>query len=88
MTKPLPKLVSKPAFLRRVLELVHTPYIYGGRSRDGVDCWGIVALAWEMAGGGERFFEWWTDVGWQKLEVVGETVGPGILPPETGDLAF
>ena len=79
MSEPL-KPVARVAFVRRALELVHTPYIYGGRSPNGVDCWGIIALAWDLAGGTPGLFEWWTDVGWNKLEVVDK--------PEPGDLAF
>jgi murein DD-endopeptidase len=82
MTKPSPP-PRRITFVKRCLELIHTPYIYGGRSRDGVDCWGFIALAWEMAGGGETYFEWWTDVGWNKLEILRD-----MESPRPGDLAF
>ena len=81
MTSPPLKPPTRRAFVKHCLELIHTPYIYGARSRDGVDCWGLIALAWDLAGGGATYFKWWTDVGWQKLEEV-----KGI--PEPGELAF
>lgn len=81
MTTPPPP--RRLTFVKRCLELVHTPYIYGGRSKDGVDCWGFIAKAWEMAGGGETYFEWWTDVGWNKL-----TKLDALDAPRPGDLAF
>jgi cell wall-associated NlpC family hydrolase len=32
------------------MDFLHTPYLWGGRSADGVDCSGLVQLAWRAAG--------------------------------------
>ena len=72
---------TRAKFLKTVLGLMGTPYIWGGRSRAGVDCWGLVAFALREASGGQLGFEaWWTDRAWQEL--------PPVDSPAPGDLAF
>lgn len=74
--------VKRTQFLVECFELLHTPYIYGGRSDHGVDCWGFVSLSWSRSGGPDRS-TWWTDRAWAELSPIkGET---GLMP---GDLAF
>jgi cell wall-associated NlpC family hydrolase len=75
------ELPTRKRFLKRALELAGTPYIWGGRSKAGVDCWGLVAVAYSEAGGADRS-AWWTDVAWNTLP----EVEPWSRKP--GDLAF
>jgi cell wall-associated NlpC family hydrolase len=71
---------TRALFLREAIQLMHTPYLWGGRTKTGVDCWGMVALAYREAGGSPRLLQWWTDVAWNTLEETKE--------PEQGVLAF
>jgi cell wall-associated NlpC family hydrolase len=68
-------------YLTNVLNLIGTPYVYGGRDRVGVDCWGLVALALYEAGG-QKLYHWWTDAAWENLT----PVDPAKAVP--GDLVF
>lgn len=68
-------------YLSNVLNLMGAPYVYGGRSAEGLDCWGLVALALRQAGG-PNLYRWWTDHAWAQLPAV---EGREALP---GDLAF
>lgn len=72
---------SRALYLRRALDLMGKPYIYGGRSRDGVDCSGVPILAlYDASLGAIDLRKWWSDSLWAELA---ETTAP--LP---GDLAF
>lgn len=72
---------TRAKFLKRGLELMGTPYVWGGRSNAGVDCWGFVALLLRDTSGGELGFEkWWTDKAWMELTSTGSA--------RPGDLAF
>lgn len=72
----------RAAYLTKALSLMGVPYIYGGRSRDGVDCSGVPILAlYEATIGGVNLLKgWWTDRLWKELEPVES--------PRAGDLAF
>jgi len=84
MTPPPPEPhPERAAFLAHLLRLMGVPYIYGGRNTNGVDCWGLIALAYKEAGGSVRLIAWWTDVAWNTL---GKLDSEAELQP--GDLAF
>lgn len=72
---------TRRRFVKCALELVGTPYIYGGRSPQGLDCWGFISLAYRMAGG-RSYDSWWTDIAWQTLPRIEVAA---VLP---GDPAF
>ena len=70
--------MMRRTFLRLALERLGTWYVYGGRSWDiGTDCFGLIALASDDAGGPD-FKMWWTDRAWQKWEpITAEDMLPG-----------
>ena len=71
----------RAAYLCKALALMGTPYIYGGRTREGVDCSGLIILAlYEATGYGLDLRSWWSDKIWNELAPT-ET-------PKPGDLAF
>lgn len=69
-------------FLKVGLELMNTPYIWGGKDTTGVDCSGVVTFALFHTTGGrvDWRFSHNTDLLWLKL--------PPIVDPQPGDLAF
>jgi cell wall-associated NlpC family hydrolase len=85
--------MSKPTraqFVAKLLELYGTPYIWGGRDKGGLDCWGVGAFAYFQACGSKELFPWWTDKGFDKLPSVGAT-DLGLACPadiQAGDCVF
>lgn len=73
---------TRAEFLRHALALTGTPYIWGGRSDAGVDCFGYVAVTLFTVTSGKVDLRagWWTDRAWGELE-------PTVVP-KPGDLAF
>lgn len=77
-----PILVPRRKFVRRLVELVHTPGLWAGRSRDGVDCSGLPILALHMESDGKLDLRegWWTDRFWRECPVTDS--------PLPGDFVF
>ena len=69
-------------YLQKAISLTGTPYLWGGRARDGVDCFGLVAVALYEASDGFADIRkgWWTDRAWNEL--------PDAAVPLPGDLVF
>ena len=65
MTPPT-KAPALTAFIKQALLMVETPYLWGGRSKQGVDCWGLIAYAYKQAGGAD-LYEWNTRTAWLDL---------------------
>lgn len=74
-----PTLAKRTTYVSNVLNLIKTPYIWGGRDKMGVDCWGLPALALYLSGG-PKLFDWWTDRAFAQL--------PTTDGPQIGDLCF
>ncbi len=72
--------VTRAKFLKCALEMMGTPYIYGGRSRDGLDCSGLVVVALKEAGGPDWTSGWWTDRFYNELVPT--------IAPKPGDLCL
>ncbi len=60
--------------------MLGTPYIWSGRSADGVDCSGLVAVALKAAGGPDWTSGWWTDRFYNELTPT--------IAPKPGDLCL
>lgn len=72
---------SRANYLKRALSLMSTPYLWGGRTHKGVDCFGMVALALKEASeDAVDLRAWWTDKAWAEL--------PATDSPLPGDLIF
>lgn len=73
---------TRAEYLRHVLRFMDVPYVYGGRTADGIDCSGLVALPLYTASGGSIDLrkDWWTDRYWNQLEPAVE--------PKPGDLCL
>lgn len=74
------RLPTRGAFLYRALSLMGTLYSYGGRSRLGIDCSGVLDLALFEAGGPDWRLTHNTDRLWREL--------PPTVEPEPGDPVF
>jgi cell wall-associated NlpC family hydrolase len=73
---------SRARYLQVALGLIGTQYLWGGRSRKGVDCSGTPILALHEASGGKVDLRagWWTERLWEEL--------PMTEHPLPGDLVF
>jgi cell wall-associated NlpC family hydrolase len=73
-----------PDFVEVAERLLHTPYLWGGRTSLGIDCSGLVQLALEMAGRSET-----RDCDMQ-VSTIGTAVdlAAGLPPLRRGDLVF
>lgn len=80
--------VTREQFLAAAMNLIGTPYIYGGRgaieNEPGVDCSGLVALSFWNAGDKETARQ----LAALSAQGMWSTLPPCKMPPEMGDLAF
>lgn len=73
-------LPHRASFLTRALNLIGTPFLWGGKTHQGIDSVGVVTLAlWECGGPDWRVTRN-CDALWRELDPVGD--------PLPGDLAF
>ncbi len=73
---------KRNSFMVHALNLMGTPYVWGGKSPAGIDCSGVVTLALHQSFGPDWRKTHWTDKLWNELPVVPEM---DALP---GDLIF
>lgn len=72
---------TRAEYLRALVSLVGTPYIYAGRGPTGVDCSGAISRALRLSSGGTIDLDaWWTDKMW--------TTWPPVIEPLPGDACF
>lgn len=64
--------MKRGEFLKHATRLMDTPYLWGGRllapDTQGLDCWGMVAVAAMRAHGPKQWLSWWTDRAWMEFE--------------------
>lgn len=73
--------VARARYLECALALTGTPYVWGGRTKKGIDCSGLVVRAlYDASLGGLNVLHWWSDRLWTELEPTDK--------PQPGDLAF
>ena len=77
------ELVHANTFLNEVLRLIGAPYIWGGKSPQGIDCSGVVTYALYKAGGPDWRAMWNTEKLWGEGRMV-DSIDK--LPP--GGLVF
>lgn len=80
MSAPNGRPPRRTRFLKCALERLGIPYVFGGKSNQGLDCSGLVTVALWEAGGPDWRLNYNTDRLWAELPSVGD--------PMPGDLAF
>ena len=82
-----PKESAESRARRSLLSYLHIPYIWGGQSRDGLDCSGLVGVWWVEIGFRSKGFDTTADRlfdGYRTGQLPGERLGSGRF----GALAF
>lgn len=62
--------LTRASFVVEVIDLIHTPYLWKGKTPMGADCSGVVTYARWKAGGPDDRLKIWTDFIWNEWPAV------------------